>query len=84
MISLLLGVYVFVLLAYVIFSWVPRPPEPLMPFVLGVRRVVDPLLNPLRRVIPSIPIGGIRLDISIIVLIIATRILQTVFARAGL
>jgi YggT family protein len=83
-ISFLLNIYIFVLLAHVIFSWVPRPPEPLMPFVVGVRRLVEPLLTPLRRVIPSVPIGGVRLDLSIIVLFIATRILIGVFASMGL
>lgn len=84
MISLLLGIYWWVLVAHVIFSWVPRPPEPIMPFVVGVRRLVEPLLTPLRRVIPSIPLGGVRFDLSILVLLFGTRILQSVFAQMGL
>lgn len=83
-ISLLLNIYIFILLAYVIFSWVPRPPEPIMPFVLGIRKLVEPLLRPLRKVIPSVPLGGIRLDLSIIVLFIGTRILISIFMRMGL
>jgi YggT family protein len=65
---LLLDGYRIVLLAHVIFSWVPRMPEPLVPFQLGVRRLVDPVLAPLRRVIPPLRLGGVALDLSIIVL----------------
>jgi uncharacterized protein YggT (Ycf19 family) len=36
---------------------------------------VDPLLRPLRAVIPSVPIGGIQLDLSPLVLIIGLRII---------
>lgn len=75
---LLLGIYWAVLLAHVIFSWVPRPPEPLLPFVRGVRRLVDPVAEPLRRTIPGIPLGasGVRLDLSILVLFFGVIILQ--------
>ena len=72
--TLLLEVYFFVLLAYVIFSWVPRPPEPLMPFVLGVRRLVEPVVAPLRRVIPPLRLGGIALDLSILVVFFGLRL----------
>lgn len=73
-----LGTVAFVvLIAHVIFSWVPRPPEPLQVVVLGVRRLVDPVLRPLRRVIPPLRIGGIALDLSILLVFIALRLLQT-------
>ncbi|GGI04343.1 YggT family protein [Egicoccus halophilus] len=84
MITLLLQIYLYVLLAHVIFSWVPRPPEPLMPFVLGVRRLVEPVVAPLRRVIPPVRLGGIALDLSIIVLFIGIRLLMGVTSRIGL
>lgn len=84
MISFLLGLYRWVLLAHVIFSWIPRPPEPLMPFVLGVRALVEPVAAPLRRVIPPLRIGGIALDLSILLLFFGVAILQAVFASIGL
>ena len=65
---LVLDLYRIVLFAHVIFSWVPRLPEPLVPFRLGVSRLVDPLLQPLRRVIPPLRLGGVALDLSILVL----------------
>jgi YggT family protein len=76
----LLNVYWWVLLLHVIFSWVPRPPEPLMPFVLGVRRLVEPVVAPIRRVIPPLRIGGVALDLSILVLFFGVAILRSVVA----
>lgn len=73
-----LGVYRIVLLGHVIFSWIPRPPEPLRPVRAGLAALVDPLLRPLRRVIPPLRLGGIALDLSIIVLFIGAAILQGV------
>lgn len=84
MITLLLQIYLIVLLAHVIFSWVPRPPEPLMPFVLGIRRLVDPVLAPIRRVLPPLRLGGVALDLSIILLFFAVRILMSITSRLGL
>jgi YggT family protein len=83
-VTLLLTIFLFVLFLHVIFSWVPRPPEPIVPFVLGVRRVVEPLAAPLRRVIPPLRLGGVALDLSIIVLFIAVRILMSVTRAMGI
>lgn len=66
-ICLLLSAYTIVLLAHVIFSWVPRPPEPLQPVVAGVRAMTEPVLAPLRRVIPPVQMGGAALDLSILI-----------------
>lgn len=67
-ICLLIWAYTLVLLAHVIFSWVPRPPEPLQPVVAGVRAVTEPVLAPMRRVIPPVQLGGAALDLSILIL----------------
>jgi len=46
----------------------------------AVFTVTDPPVRGLRRVIPSIPIGGARLDISIMVLLLAVFILMSYLA----
>lgn len=71
----LLQAYLIVLIAYVVFSWVPRPPDPIRPLIRTVNRLVEPVLNPLRRVIPSVPLGGVALDLSIIVLFLLIQLL---------
>lgn len=81
---LVLEVYWFVLLLHVIFSWVPRPPEPLVPFVLGVRRLVEPVVAPVRKILPPLRLGGIALDLSIIVVFIGVRILINIIRGIGL
>lgn len=84
MISFALQLYWYVLLLYVIFSWVPNPPDALRPFIVGVARLVEPLAAPLRRTIPPLRIGVVALDLSIIVLFIGVSLLRNVFASAGL
>lgn len=78
-ICLLLQIYFIVLLAHVVFSWVPRPPEPILPLVRGVRALVEPLAAPLRRVIPPLQLGGVGFDLSILIIFFAVIILQRVF-----
>lgn len=78
---LLLQAYWLVLFLHVIFSWVPRPPEPILPVVHGVRALVEPVAAPLRRTIPPLRLGGIGLDLSIIVLFLAVWILQIALCR---
>jgi len=83
-VSLALELYTYVLIMYVIFSWVPRPPDALRPFVIGVARLVEPLAAPLRRTIPPLRIGMVALDLSIIVLFIGVWLLLGMAGRVGL
>jgi YggT family protein len=62
------------LLLEVIFSWV-NPYAPLAPFV---RALNDPLLRPIRRVVP--PIGGI--DFSVLVAFLLLQIVQYLLRQA--
>lgn len=71
--------YAIIVLAHLIFAWVPRPPEPLVPIRDVVRTLVDPILQPLRRVIPNVPLGGAQLDVSFIVLLIGISLLSRAF-----
>lgn len=72
----LLTLYWLVLLLHVVFSWVPRPPEPIVPLVRGVRALVEPLAAPLRRAIPPLQMGGMGFDLSILILFFAVIILR--------
>lgn len=73
----LLGAYLLVLLAHVILSWVPRPPEPLGPIVVGVRTLTEPVLSPLRRVVPPVQLGGAALDLSILIVFFVLILLRS-------
>ena len=76
LLCLVLNVYYIVLIVRIVLSWVPSVPEPVQPIARGVRAVTDPLLIPLRGVIPSIRMGAMALDVSPIVLFVAIVILQ--------
>jgi YggT family protein len=60
--------YVFVLLIYAVVSWIP---DIRGPWVRYLAMLVEPLLNPVRRIIP--PIGG--LDIAFLVLLLIVQFL---------
>lgn len=74
----LINVYLVVLLARAVTSWFP-PPRPGTPFAFVtqiLRDLTEPLLAPLRRVIP--PAGPF--DLSFMVLFFILLILQSAFA----
>ena len=74
----LLKAYLLILFAHVILSWVPRPPEPLMPVVTAVRAVTEPVLAPVRRLVPPVQLGGAALDLSVIIVFFALFLLSAV------
>lgn len=63
LILMVLRLYSFVLLARALVSWIPNL-DPYNPAVQILYQVTEPVLEPIRRLIP--PIGG-TIDISIIV-----------------
>ena len=57
--------YVIVIFARVILSWFPISPEsPLAAIYRVVYTLTEPVLGPIRRVMPSIGFGGMGLDLS--------------------
>lgn len=70
MLHWLLDLYSLVLFVAVILSWINLPDD--NPFVRIVRQLTEPVLAPLRKVLP--PLGG--LDLSPIVLLLGIRLLQ--------
>lgn len=65
LLSLFLEIYTWILIARVLMSWFnPNPYNPLVQFVL---RLTEPVLAPIRKVLPSM--GG--LDLSPIVVFVA-------------
>lgn len=75
MIALLLIVlqlYSYVLLARALVSWIPNL-DPYHPAVQFLYRITEPVLEPIRKIIP--PLGGV-MDISIIVAFFAIIILE--------
>ena len=71
-----LTIYFVILLARIILSWIPRLPEPVLPLARGVEAVTDPLLVPLRNVLPPLRTGAVALDLSPLVLFLGISILR--------
>lgn len=74
--------YYLILLLRIILSWVPSLPAPLEPLARFLRGVTDPVLIPLRRVIPPVRIGPGALDLSPLVLFFGISfLLMPLFCR---
>lgn len=79
-VSFLFQAYEFLILIRVLLSWVnvnPYRPAINHPLVDLLHRITDPVLQPLRRIIP--PLGG--LDLSPVVALILLEILRQVVLR---
>ncbi len=64
--------YMVAVIARSILSWLEVPGEhPVGRAVASLSRIVDPPLRPLRKRLPPIPIGGVSLDLSPIVMVAA-------------
>jgi len=72
--SILLNIYSYVLLARALMSWIPNL-DPYNPIVQFLYQITEPVLEPIRKLIP--PLGGM-IDISIIVAFFGIMILQYV------
>ena len=72
----LLQAYLIVLVARIIMSWFPIEPNSGLATVYGfLHNVTEPVLGPLRRVIPPIGMGGMGLDLSPLIIFFAISVL---------
>jgi YggT family protein len=71
---MVLQIYSYVLLARALMSWIPNL-DPYNPIVQFLLQITEPVLDPIRKLIP--PLGGV-MDISIIVAFFGIMILQYV------
>lgn len=75
----LLRVYVYLVIARVILSWVRVPGHhPVGRLVQTLAKVVDPVLRPIGRALPAIPVGSARLDLSPLVVLIVIGLLTRI------
>ena len=71
--------YIIVLLARIILTWFPIDPWTRMARVERfLARFTDPVLRPARRILPTVRIGAMGLDLSPIVVLIALQVLITI------
>ncbi len=78
----LIFLYVIAIFARIVLDWFQVPSDhPVGQVRRFLSMIVDPLLRPLRQVLPSIPAGQMRIDLSPIVLIIAVQIVGSILCR---
>jgi YggT family protein len=84
LVALLLLLFLICLIVRLVFDWVQvfardwRPRGIVLVLAEAVYTVTDPPLRGLRRIIPPLTLGSIRLDLAFLVLFLATSILMRV------
>lgn len=71
-----ISILYLLLLAHVILSWIRTINSTIWQIADAVDKLVNPLLNPLRRIVPTIDLGGLALDLSVIVAFILLGIIR--------
>jgi YggT family protein len=67
--------YVIVLIGRALLSWLPaRPGTLLFRVVRALDAITEPVLRPIRRILPPIRAGGMGIDLSIIVVVIVAEL----------
>jgi len=84
--SILVGLveaYVLILIIRALLSWFPvRYGSPLIPVLRVLDRVTEPVLRPIRRVLPPIRAGGAAIDLSILLVVLLAQIVVIPLIRA--
>lgn len=71
------AIIVWIILSYVVsFGRLPWG-HPIRKVYDALARAIDPVLKPIRRLIPPLRIGGMALDLSPIILIVGLRVFQS-------
>ena len=74
----LLDAYLLVMFARIILSWFPIEPGSGIATVYGfLYSITEPVLGPIRRVIPPLGMGGMGLDLSPLVVFFGISILRS-------
>jgi len=78
----LLNIYLLVMLAALILSWVPLQPGSAMASVYSVLwNLTNPVLAPIRSVLPDLRAGGMSIDLSPVVAFLGITILQNIICH---
>ena len=77
LICTLISVYLLLLFARIVLSWFPISPGGALAQIFSfLYSITEPVLGPLRRMIPPVGMGGMGLDLSPIIVIFGIYVLQ--------
>lgn len=75
-IATILHLFIIIVVIRIFATWIPASPwSNFGKFVHVLSRITDPILNPLRRVIPPLRIGGMGLDLSPMILVLVLSLI---------
>jgi YggT family protein len=75
-VRLIIEIYLFILLARIILSWIPiSTTSPFHTVVRVLSALTDPVIRPIRKVLPPIPIGGVGIDLAPLIVLIVAEVL---------
>ncbi|HZQ87246.1 MAG TPA: YggT family protein [Acidimicrobiales bacterium] len=78
----LIDIYLLLVIGRILLSWFPISPESPMSSVFSfLYRLTEPVLGPIRRLLPPIGMGGMALDLSPIIVIFGLEILKNALVR---
>lgn len=84
--SILVGLieaYVVILIVRALLSWIPvRPGSPFLPVVRILDAITEPVLRPIRRILPPVRAGGMAIDLSILIVLVVVQIIVIPVLRA--
>ncbi|HUY07518.1 MAG TPA: YggT family protein [Acidimicrobiales bacterium] len=70
LVATLLHLFIIIVVVRILCTWIPVNPWSNFAKVVHVlSKITDPVLNPLRRVIPPLRIGGMGIDLSPMILV---------------
>ena len=73
----LITLYLLVIIVRIVLSWFPIDPDGPIATLHGLLHLLtEPLLGPLRRMLPPVRLGGVGLDLSPIIVIIGLNVVQ--------
>ena len=82
LVATLLNLFLLILFARAILSWFPPSGNGAMETIRGVLfTITEPVLGPVRRLIAPARIGGMGLDLSFMIVVLAIILIQGVLPR---
>lgn len=72
----LVQIYIIVIFARIVVSWFPVEPGTTFASIVGfLYTVTEPVLGPVRRAVPALRMGGMGLDLSPIIVVLAVQLI---------
>jgi YggT family protein len=78
----LIELYVVLLIVRALLSWFPATPDSLLfKVVRALDLITEPVLRPIRRILPPVRAGGMGIDLSILVVVIVAQVVVVPLLR---